>query len=98
MVQQAKDERRSRADRLGFRVDSQTRALIERAAKLERRKLTDFCMTALTDAARRTIDSHRSLALSERDRAVFFAALVKPAPLNGRLKRAFGERKRRILA
>lgn len=98
MREQAKDERRSRADRLGFRVDSQTRALIERAAKLERRKLTDFCMTALTDAARRTIDSHRSLTLSERDRTVFFAALVASPPLNARLKRAFGERKRRILA
>ena len=61
-----------------------TKALIERAAQLERRKLTDFCMTALTDAARRTIAEHETLVLSDRDRAVFFDALVNPpAPANG---------------
>jgi hypothetical protein len=43
----AKTERRLREERLGFRVDEPTKALIERAAQLERRKLTDFCMTAL---------------------------------------------------
>ena len=47
-----------RDERLGFRVDEPTKALIERAAQLERRKLTDFCMTALTEAARRTIAEH----------------------------------------
>ena len=55
MATTAKADRRLREERLGFRVDEPTKALIERAAHLERRKLTDFCMTALTDAARRTI-------------------------------------------
>ena len=55
-------------------------ALIERAARLKRRKLTDFCMTALTDAARRTIAEHETLVLSDRDRAVFFDALVAARP------------------
>src|SRR5580704_17756736 len=78
MVTTAKRERRLREERLGFRVDEPTKALIERAARLERRKLTDFCMTALTDAARRTIAEHETLVLSDRDRAVFFDALVNP--------------------
>ena len=52
-----KQDRRHREERLGFRVDEHTKALIERAAQLERRKLTDYCMTALTEAARRTIDA-----------------------------------------
>ena len=42
----AKGERRLRAERLGLRVDGPTKALIERADRLERRKLTDFCVTA----------------------------------------------------
>jgi uncharacterized protein (DUF1778 family) len=71
MVTTAKRGRRRREERLGFRVDGPTKALIERAAELERRKLTDFCMTVLTDAARRTIAEHETLVLSERDRAVF---------------------------
>ena len=97
MVMTAKTDRGLREERLGFRVDEPTKALIERAAQLERRKLTDFCMTALTDAARRTIAEHETLVLSERDRAVFFDVLVNPPALNERLERAFAEHKRRVV-
>ena len=83
MATTAKRDRQLREERLGFRVDETTKALIERAPPLERRKLTDFCMTALTDAARRTIAEHETLILSERDRAVFFEALVNPPALIG---------------
>src|SRR6266478_7779322 len=86
-----------RAGRLGFRVVKRTKELIERAAHLERRKLTDFCMTALTDAARRTIAEHETLSLSDRDRAVFFDALVNPPAPSERLQRAFAEHKRRVV-
>jgi uncharacterized protein (DUF1778 family) len=96
MAKTAKRDRRVREERLGFRVDEPTKALIQRAAHLERRKLTDFCMTALADAARRTIAEHETLALSERDRAVFFDALVNPPAPSARLRRAFAEHKRRI--
>ena len=92
-----KQERRLREGRLGFRVDEPTKALIERAAQLERRKLTDFCMTALTEAARKTIAEHETLVLSEHDRGVFFDTLVNlPAP-SERLERAFTEHRRRVV-
>ena len=97
MATTAKRDRRLREERLGFRVDEPTKALIERAAQLERRKLMDFCMTALTDAARRTIAEHETLALSDRDRAVFFDALVNPQAPSERLRRAFAEHKRRVV-
>jgi uncharacterized protein (DUF1778 family) len=92
----SKEDRRVRAERLGFRVDEPTKALIERAARLERRKLTDYCVTALSDAARRTIAEHDTLVLSDRDRAVFFDALVNPPPPNERLQKAFREHRRRV--
>jgi len=92
-----KRQYRVRQERLGFRVDEPTKALIERAAQLERRKLTDFCMTALTEAARRTIAEHETIVLSERDRAVFFDTLVNPPAPNERLQRAFAEHQRRIV-
>ncbi len=92
-----KQQRRLREERLGFRVDEPTKALIERAAQLERRKLTDFCITALTEAARRTIAEHETLVLSERDRAVFFDTLVNPPASNKRLQWAFAEHKRRVV-
>jgi uncharacterized protein (DUF1778 family) len=97
MVATAMRGRRLREERLGFRVDEPTKALIERAAQLERRKLTDFCMTALTEAARRTIAEHETIVLSERDRVVFFDTLVNPPAPNERLQRAFAEHKRRVV-
>jgi len=90
------EERRSRGARLGFRVDDRTKELVERAAGLEHRNLTDFCLTALTDAAQRAIARHERLILSERDRKLFFDTLVHPPKPNARLKRAFTFERERI--
>jgi uncharacterized protein (DUF1778 family) len=92
----ARNDRITRDDRLGFRLDEQTKGLIERAAQLERRKVSDYCLTAITDAARRTIAEHETLNLSERDRAAFFEAMIKPPASNKRLARAFAEHGRRV--
>jgi len=87
-----------RVERLGFRLDEQTKDLIERAAYLECRKVTDFCVAVLADAARRTIAEHETLMLSERDREVFFDTLMSPPQANERLIRAMAEHKRRIVS
>jgi uncharacterized protein (DUF1778 family) len=82
------ERRRARGSRLGFRVDAQTKKLVEKAAALERRSLTDFCLTALTEATQAAIRRHDTIVLSERDRKAFFDALVHPPKPNARLKRA----------
>jgi uncharacterized protein (DUF1778 family) len=87
-----------RVERLGFRLDEQTKDLIERAAYLECRKVTEFCVAVLADAARRTIAEHETLMLSERDRKVFFDTLMSPPQANERLIRALAEHKRRIVS
>lgn len=89
-------ESSNRDERLGFRLDADTKDLIERAAHLSRRKVSDFCVTALVETARRTIAEHETLALSDRDRAAFFDALVNPPAPNERLVRAMTEHKRRV--
>ncbi len=91
-------EGRARASRLGFRVDAETKRLVERAAALERRSLTEFCLSALTEATRATIARHESLVLSERDRATFFDALVHAPKPNPRLLRAFRSARERVVA
>lgn len=90
------EARRSRGARLGFRVDAKTKSLVERAAKLESRNVTDFCLTALTEAARHAIESHSALVLSEEDRAAFFDALVRPPKPNARLRRALRAERQRV--
>ena len=45
---------------------------------------------ALTrEGAEETVPLHESLSLSERDRTVFFDALMRPPEPNARLRRAF---------
>jgi len=86
----------TRAERLGFRLDEQTKALIERAAALEHRKVSDFCVTAIQEAARRTIAEHETIVLSERDRKLFFDTLVNPPPPSEHLTRAFAAHEARV--
>ena len=87
---------RNRDARLGFRLDPKTKSLVERAVRLERRSLTDFCLTALADAARRTLERHESLVLSDADREAFFDALVHPPRTHARLKRAVRSERKRV--
>lgn len=89
-------DKRTREARLAFRVDKQTKELVERAATLEQRNVTDFCLTAMTEAARRTIASHETLVLSVRDQQAFFDALIHPPKANARLKRAFKKERTRL--
>jgi uncharacterized protein (DUF1778 family) len=93
----ARKENRARDERLGFRVSRKTKALVERGAELEQRSLTDFCLTALTDAANEAIHRHQTLVLSERDREIFFDTLMNPPKANARLKRALRRSKELVV-
>lgn len=83
--------------RLGFRLTGSVKALIERAAEIEGRSVTDFCLAAAHEAARRSIEREKVLVLSERDQKAFFDALVNPPRPSPALKRAF-KRERELIA
>ncbi len=59
---------------------------IERAAALQSRTVTDFVLSSVQEAARRTIEEHQRLDLSVRDSAAFVEALLNPRPVNDRLR------------
>jgi len=77
---------RARAQRLETRVTAEQKNLIERAAALQGRTITDFVLTSVQDAARRTIEEHQKLELSVRDSEAFVEALLNPRPFNDRLR------------
>jgi uncharacterized protein (DUF1778 family) len=77
---------RIRAQRLETRVTAEQKDLIERAAALQGRTITDFVLTSVQDAARRTIEEHQQLELSVRDSKAFVEALLNPRPVNARLR------------
>ena len=55
---------RTRAERLEARVTAEQKSLIERAAALQGRTVTDFVLTGVQDAARRAIEGTRGWNLS----------------------------------
>ena len=77
---------RARALRLETRVTAEQKTLIERAAALQGRTVTDFVLTSVQDAARRAIEEHQQLELSVRDSEAFVEALLNPQPINDRLR------------
>ena len=77
---------RIRAQRLETRVTAEQKIMIERAAALQGRSVTDFVLASVQDAARRAIEEHRQLELSVRDSEAFVEALLNPKPVNARLR------------
>lgn len=77
---------RVRAQRLETRVTAEQKTLIERAAALQGRTVTDFVLASVQEAARRAIEQHQQLELSVRDSEAFVAALLNPKPVNDRLR------------
>ena len=77
---------RIRARRLETRVTAEQKTLIEHAAALQGRTVTDFVLTSVQDAARRAIEEHQRLELSVRDSQAFVDALLNPKPVNDRLR------------
>jgi len=67
-------------------VTADQKRLIEHAAALQGRTVTDFVLTSVQDAARRAIEEHQNLELSVRDGQAFVQALVEPQPVNERLQ------------
>ena len=77
---------RARGERLETRVTADQKRLIEHAAALQGRSLTDFVLASLQDAARRAIAEYQHLELSVRDSQAFVQALIEPRPVNERLR------------
>ena len=74
--------------RLEARLTDEQKALIQHAADLTGRSLTEFVVSSAKEVAARTVREHEVLTLSGRDRQVFAEALLKPNPPNKRLRQA----------
>jgi uncharacterized protein (DUF1778 family) len=73
-----------RAERLEARITVSQKALIEHAAALQGRSVTDFVLSSVQEAAAKAIDEHQRLTLSVRDGRAFVQALVGPRERAGR--------------
>ena len=85
---------RVRGERLEARVTADQKSLIEHAAALQGRTVTDFVLTSVQEAARRAIEEHQRLDLSVRDSEAFVLALLDPQPVNERMRETIGRYRR----
>lgn len=74
--------------RLEARVSPETKAILQKAADLEGRSLTDFVVASAQAAAYRVIEHHQTLKLSVEDSTAFVDAILNPSPPNEALRSA----------
>jgi uncharacterized protein (DUF1778 family) len=74
--------------RLEARLSQETKALVQKAADLEGRTLTDFVISSVQAAAYKVIEQHQTLKLSLEDSEAFVNAVLNPPQPNEALKSA----------
>lgn len=74
--------------RLEARISQETKALIQKAADLEGRSLTDFVVSSVQSAAYQVIERHQTLKLSLEDSEAFVEAIFNQQQPNEALKLA----------
>lgn len=74
--------------RLEARINSEMKALLQQAADLEGRTLTDFVVASVQAEAYRVIERHQMLKLSLEDSEAFADALLNPPQPNAAIKSA----------
>jgi uncharacterized protein (DUF1778 family) len=81
-------DKAARSARLEARVTDEQKTLLQRAAALLGRSLSDFLVASAQDAATRVIQEHEMIRLTKADRTVFVSALLDPPAPNARLAKA----------
>jgi uncharacterized protein (DUF1778 family) len=82
------------AARLDVRMPRETKQLVQKAADLQGRTVSDFVIASVQEAAQRAIEERTILRLSERDRETFITALLNPPEPSPRLVKAAARHKR----
>jgi uncharacterized protein (DUF1778 family) len=78
----------TRDARLEARVSAAQKSLLQHAAALSGRTLSESVVTSAQDAARLVIAEHESIRLSREEQLAFVQALLQPPEPNAGLKRA----------
>jgi len=84
--------------RLEARISKELHATLKRAAELQNRTVTDFVITAVQEAAQKTIEQTEVLRLSLADQERFAQALLSSPKATPALKRAFARHRKLVSA
>lgn len=87
---------KGRVARLEARVTDAQKALLQRAATLSGRTLSDFVVASAEEAASKVIQAHETIRLTREEQIAFVTALLNPPPPGARLRRAAAKYRRRM--
>ena len=78
----------SRSSRLEARISVEQKTVLQQAAALSGRTLSEFVVASAQEAARRVIQAHENIRLSRAEQIAFVTTLLKPPAPNKRLRQA----------
>jgi uncharacterized protein (DUF1778 family) len=81
-------QEKGRRDTLNLRIKPELRGLIDRAAELQGKNLTDFVLSAARNAAEDALMDRTAFAVSPRAYAEFLKRLDAPPSPSARLRRS----------
>ena len=97
---QAKTRVRTRAEtraaRLEARMTMEQKVLLQHAATLSGRTLSEFVLASAHEAAARVIQEHETIRLSRSEQVAFVTALLEPRAPSARLRKAAAKYRQRM--
>lgn len=88
LTETTETDAKTRAARLEARMTTDQKALLQHAAALSGRTLSEFVLASAQEAASRVIREHETIRLSRAEQIAFVTALLKPRAPNARLRKA----------
>jgi uncharacterized protein (DUF1778 family) len=89
-------EQLDRTERVEARLSRDALAVVERAAEIEGRSVSEFIADAAQKVARKTIEETTMIRLAVEDQRRMWEALLNPPEPNEALRRAFEAHKRLV--
>jgi uncharacterized protein (DUF1778 family) len=77
-----------RGARLEARISVEQKAILQQAAALSGKTLSEFVVASAQEAASRVIQEHETIRLNRAEQVAFVSALLDPPPANARLQKA----------
>jgi uncharacterized protein (DUF1778 family) len=87
---------KTRAARLEARMTMDQKALLQHAAALSGRTLSEFVLASAQEAAAKVIQQHETISLSRSEQVAFVTALLKPRAPIARLRKAAEKYRRQM--
>jgi uncharacterized protein (DUF1778 family) len=86
----------SRGSRLEARISPAQKSVLQRAAALSGRTLSEFVVASAQEAASKVIQDHESIRLTRAEQTAFVKALLAPPTAGANLRKAAAAYKKRL--